>query len=96
MASALGAAVLAATIIITTPAQASFTECTVKKGIDILNRPDGHLEGRFTPLEKGEKVAIRDTYQDWVFVLHFVTDHNEYGWIKRNSVDSCKAMDGTP
>jgi hypothetical protein len=62
----------------------------------MLNRPGGSTVGRWTPLERDAKVAIRDTYQDWVFVLHWVDDQQQYGWVLRNALDKCRVQEGTP
>jgi hypothetical protein len=86
----------AAVVAFTTPSYAFYTECTVQKDTDRVNRPGGGTEPRWASLEKGEKVAIRDTYRDWVFVTYFVDDRYEYGWVPRNSLGNCQAKDGTP
>jgi hypothetical protein len=66
------------------------------KEIEAVSRPGGQTQPRWRPLEKREKVAIRDVYQDWVFVLHFVDEHEEYGWVPRAALMRCQAKDGTP
>ena len=86
----------AAVVASSAPSYASYTECTVRKDTDLVNRPGGLTEPRWSPLEKGGKVAIRDTYRDWVFVVHFVDDRGEYGWVPRNALVTCQAKDGTP
>lgn len=87
----------AALVTFATPLHAFYTECTVTKDIETMDRPHGITMGRWSPLKKGGKVAVRDTYQDWVFVLHFSDDgHEEYGWVPRNVLDNCKSQEGTP
>jgi hypothetical protein len=87
----------AALVSFATPSHAFYTECTVKKDIEAMDRPHGITMGRWSPLKKGEKVAVRDTYQDWVFVLHFPDGgQGEYGWVPRNILDNCKSQEGTP
>ncbi|MCP1762373.1 hypothetical protein [Bradyrhizobium japonicum] len=77
---------------------ASYTECTMPKETELANRPGGQTEPRWLPIEKDQKVAIRDTFRDWVFVVHFDKDSGEsvYGWVQRNDLASCRAKDGTP
>lgn len=79
-------------------AHASYTECTVPKETELANRPGGQTDPRWLPIEKGQKVAIRDTYRDWVFVVHFDKDSggSAYGWVQRNDLANCRAKDGTP
>jgi hypothetical protein len=79
-----------------TPSYASYTECAVQKDTDMVNRPGGSTDPRWSPLEKGNKVAIRDTYRDWVFVVHFVDDRSEYGWVPRDALVKCQPREGTP
>ena len=82
--------------LVPTSSRAFYTECSVQKDIELANRPGGQTEPRWVPLEKGNKVAIRDTYQDWVFVLHWTGDSSEYGWLPRNALASCRPKEGTP
>ena len=86
----------AAVVAFATASHASYTECIVQKDTDLVTRPGGPPEPRWSPLEKGEKVAIRDTYRDWVFVVHFVDDRGDYGWLPRNTLINCQAKEGTP
>jgi hypothetical protein len=88
--------VAAAVVGFATPASAFYTECTVLKDIAIVNRPGGHSMPRWSPLEKGDKIAIMDTYQQWVFVLHWVDTQQEYGWLPRNVLANCQRQEGTP
>jgi len=58
----LGLMLGAAAMAVATPLYASYTECTVQKDTVTVNRPGGDYgDPRWTPLEKGEKVAIRIT-----------------------------------
>jgi hypothetical protein len=88
-------------------AYASYTGCVVQKDTQAVTRPGGDVhEPRWSMLEKGEAVAIRDTYKDWVFVLHHASDKegsdsdsipsSEWGWIPHNVLGSCDTFDGTP
>jgi hypothetical protein len=80
-----------------TPAYAFFTECTATKDVEMVDRPQGGTIGRWSPIKKGEKVAIRDTYQDWSFVLHFVYGNKEqYGWVQNATLANCRRQEGTP
>ncbi|NOJ39072.1 hypothetical protein [Bradyrhizobium australiense] len=91
---------LAAAALIALPvaSHAAYTECTVPKETELANRPGGQTEPRWLPIEKGQKVAIRDTYRDWVFVVHFGKDSGEsvYGWVQRSDLANCRAREGTP
>jgi hypothetical protein len=52
-----------AAMAIATPSHAFYTECIVQKDTVTMNRPGGDYgDPRWTPLEKGEKVAIRSVY----------------------------------
>jgi hypothetical protein len=85
-------------------ANASFTECATLKETALATRPGGPTEPRWSPVEKGNAVAIRDTYRDWVFVVHYIpsgegdekTVTTQYGWLPRKTLNRCKQMDGTP
>jgi hypothetical protein len=93
VALALAAAVVASA----TPSHAVYTECIVQKDTAAVSRPGGRTMPRWTPLERGEKVATMDVYRDWVFVLHFVNDdREEYGWVPRSVLRGCQAKEGTP
>jgi SH3-like domain-containing protein len=90
---------LAAVVIVValaTPSHAAYTECTVQGGTDPLNRPGGNSDPRWRTLDKGTDVAIRDTYQNWVFVTFFDGDHMQYGWVQRSALANCRAKEGTP
>jgi hypothetical protein len=90
---------LAAAVVIAfaTPSHAIYTECTVKKDMDIVNRPGGDRgDPRWPSLQKGENVAIRDSFQSWVFVTFFDDDGSHYGWVQRNALTNCQAREGTP
>ncbi|WP_316194491.1 hypothetical protein [Bradyrhizobium sp. SZCCHNRI3052] len=82
----------AAAALTASPASAFYTECTAIKEIELLNRPDGRTDPRFEPVAKGDKVAFRDEYQGWWFVIHDGT----YGWVQKSDLTKCKKMDGTP
>jgi hypothetical protein len=71
LASVAAAGVLALGATVTSRALAFFTECTATKNKEIVDRPQGMTMGRWSPIEKGQKVSVRDTYQDWYFVLHY-------------------------
>lgn len=80
-----------------TPSYAFYTQCTVIKDTDGVTRPRGTISmPRWSPLERGSKVAVMDTYRDWDFVLHFIEDHEEYKWVKGSILTDCHAEDGTP
>jgi len=82
----------------TTPAAAFYTECTVTKDTELAIRPDGPSEPRYyMPVSKGDKVAYRNQYQNWWFVLHYSGgDTTDYGWLPRAILKNCHAVDGTP
>jgi hypothetical protein len=84
----------------TSPAMAFYTECSVTKDTRLLNRPNGWAEPRFAQVDKGDKVAFRDRYQKWWFVLHVVGEapnmSADYGWISENVLTDCQPKDGTP
>ena len=89
---------VAALALLWTAAHASYTECIVKQDTETLNRPNGTHDPRWSNLSKGERVAIRDVFQDWAFVT-FYTDRAEgyeYGWLPRSVLTSCKMREGTP
>jgi len=88
--------VTATVIVFTRPTLASYTECVALKETELVNRPRGRTDPRWPPLDKGNKVAIRDTYRDWAFVVHFVDDRDEYGWVPRSALTNCKTREGTP
>jgi hypothetical protein len=90
------AAAALALLAIPLPAHAFYTECTVRKTVDAVNRPGGSADPRWLPLERGAKVAIRDTYQDWIFVTYVGEAHYEYRWLPRSAVDHCASQEGTP
>jgi hypothetical protein len=48
------------------------------------------------PLEKGGKIAIRDSFRDWTFVVHFDKGQSVYGWMQRNDLVSYQSKEGTP
>jgi hypothetical protein len=88
---------LAAAVVVAfaTPSHAIYTECTVTKDTETMNRPGGRHEPRWPNLKKGGSIAIRDIFQDWVFVTYF-TDQYEYGWVPRNALINCQSREGTP
>jgi hypothetical protein len=87
---------MAVGIAFATPAHAFYTECTVQADTQPVNRPGGNTEPRWSPLEKGDKVAIRDTYQDWVFVYRYQDESAHYYWVRRNVLRNCREQEGTP
>jgi len=54
---------------LTSLARAFYTECTVIKDTQLSIRPDGPTEPRYAPINEGDKVAFRNRYQKWWFVL---------------------------
>jgi hypothetical protein len=56
---------------LSSPSHAVYTGCTVKKDTDLVNRPGGNSDPRWPTLQRGEDVAIRDVFRDWVFVTYF-------------------------
>jgi hypothetical protein len=86
----------AAVIALISPASASYTECRVAKDTELANRPGGQIEPRYLPVNKGDKIAFRDKYQDWWFVMHAIEERTDYGWLPENVLTRCKKMDGTP
>lgn len=95
---------IVAALVMPVPSQAAFTECTTLKEIALATRPGGGTEPRWLPVEKGNAVAIRDIYRDWVFVVHYIqsgegddkTVTTQYGWLPRKVINGCKQQDGTP
>jgi hypothetical protein len=93
-----------AVLAVPTPSHASYTECVALKEITLATRPGGDTEPRWSPVEKGNAVAIRDVYRDWVFVIHHntygegdsKTVETQYGWLPRKAISGCRQMDGTP
>jgi hypothetical protein len=84
-----------------TVAHAFYTECTVTKEMHLANRPNGSSDPRFGIIKKGDKVAFRDKYKDWWFVLHYNYDGKilvdvNYGWIPRSVLTDCQQQEGTP
>jgi hypothetical protein len=85
-----------AVLALTGPASAFYTECTVSKDTELANRPDGPTEPRYMPVDKSDKVAFRDKYQDWWFVMHSKDGSTDYGWLPASVLTRCKKMEGTP
>ena len=80
------------------PATAFYTECAVTKDTVLANRPGGLTEPRYQSVSKGDKVAFRDSYQNWWFVMH-ATDGGaivDYGWLPKNVLTNCGKQEGTP
>jgi hypothetical protein len=77
---------------------AFYTECTVTNDTELAIRPGGHSEPRYAPIEKGDKVAFRNSYQNCWFVLHYVGNEggHDYGWVPQSVLTDCQKMDGTP
>jgi hypothetical protein len=69
-------------------------------------RPDGPTEPRYEIIRKGDKVAFRNKYKNWWFVLHTSVDPDncnvnkgctiEYGWIPQSVLTDCQNQEGTP
>jgi hypothetical protein len=87
-----------AAVLITTPAMALYTECTVPKDMELATRPNGPTEPRYRLIHKGDKVAFRNSYKHWWFVMHDADDNGtvDYGWIPHNVLTDCQKRDGTP
>jgi hypothetical protein len=63
-----------------TQANAMYTQCTVQKTLDALDRPNGQS---FFTLDKGDSVTIEGKYKkNWVFVHSEKVQH--WGWVLRN------------
>ena len=89
-------AVIASALLVS-PSYAFFTECTATQNMHGTNRPGGKIYmPRWSPIAKGSKIAVMDTYRDWAFVLQHVDDHEEYKWVPRASLMNCHGEDGTP
>jgi hypothetical protein len=78
-----------------TPAMALYTECTVTRDMDLATRPNGPSEPRYRRIEKGDKIAYRQSYQGWWFVMHAKDDSVDYGWVPQNVLSNCTAREGT-
>jgi hypothetical protein len=88
------------------PANAIYTQCTVRQEIKTLDRPGGNTISRLPPLAIGEKVTIISVYNsktnkggsgpyDWVFIGHrYVDDEQQRGWVPANALSNCQPMDG--
>jgi hypothetical protein len=85
-----------AIIALATPAMAFYTECTVKRDMALASRPNGPSEPRYMGIDKGDKVAYRQSYQGWWFVMHAKNDAVDYGWVRQKVLSNCKAQEGTP
>jgi hypothetical protein len=89
-----------AVVALVTPAMATYTECTVTKEISLASRPGGPSEPRYLTVNKGDKVAYRQSYQGWWFVMHATHADDswtvDYGWIPQKVLTNCKPMEGTP
>jgi hypothetical protein len=89
-------AIAALSLAMQAPAQAVYTECSVTKDTSIVNRPNGNADPRWSSLKKGDKVAIRDIYQDWRFVFFRDLGENQYGWLPKSVLINCERQEGTP
>jgi hypothetical protein len=85
-----------AIVALATPAMAFYTECTVTRDMDLATRPNGPYEPRYRLINKGDKVAYRQKYQGWWFVLHAKDGAVDYGWVPQNVLSNCTAQEGTP
>ena len=81
---------------LTAQAWAFYTECSVTKETTLSIRPNGPTEPRYMPVKKGDKVAYRNSYRDWWFVMHADGDKTDYGWLPQNVLANCQKMEGTP
>lgn len=73
------------------------------KETSFYRMPGGSIEPRFTLAMRGDKVALKDQYKNWHFVLHYIGKHPggtvdsvEYSWIAANVLADCRNMEGTP
>jgi hypothetical protein len=94
-------AVAAMSIAMLSSAAAFYTECTVAKDMQLATRPDGPSEPRYMPVNKGDKVAFRASYENWWFVLNYGPDGRDgdradYGWLPKNVLIECQGREGTP
>jgi hypothetical protein len=85
-----------AIVALATPAMAFYTECTVTRDINLATRPNGPSEPRYMPIDKGDKVAYRGSYQGWWFVMHAKDGTVDYGWVPQNVLSNCTRQEGTP
>jgi hypothetical protein len=73
---------------------------TVTKETHLLSRLDGQIEPRYMIVNKGDKVAGRQSYQGWWFVMHAVQNGDRWdvdcGWLPRNILTDCHEKEGTP
>jgi hypothetical protein len=90
------AILILALLLTSTPALAFYTECSATKDMGLATRPDGPTEPRYQRIEKGDKLAFRNSYKDWWFVLPYKGDTTEYGWVPRNALTDCQRQEGTP
>lgn len=93
-------AIAAASLLAISPAMAFYTECVVTKDTSLSIRPSGPTEPRYQPVNKGDKVAFRASYQGWWFVMHAIQADDswitDYGWLPQSVLTNCKPQDGTP
>jgi hypothetical protein len=47
-------------------------------------------------IDKGDKVAFRDSYQGWWFVMHAKDGTVDYGWAPQDVLSNCSRQEGTP
>jgi hypothetical protein len=81
---------------VATPAMAVFTECSVTRDVELANRPEGRSDPRFPIVEAGGKVAIRDRFGGWRFVVYYRGDETTYGWLPQTVLTNCRSREGTP
>ena len=90
---------IAATLLAATPAVAFYTECSITKETALATRPNGPTEPRYMIVNKGDKVAFRQSYRGWWFVLHWDGVQGgqvDYGWIPLSVLINCQPKEGTP
>jgi hypothetical protein len=80
---------------------AFYTECAVTKEMELATRPGGPTEPRYRIINKGDKVAFRNNYQNWWFVMHAVHNDDDswtvnYGWVPQSVLTNCQEREGTP
>jgi hypothetical protein len=60
------------------PAFAFYTECTATKDVDGLNRPQGNIIGRWSPVKKGERLQC--TIPIKIGTLSYMATNNTDGF----------------
>jgi hypothetical protein len=98
MTKTLLAGVAVLSVLSASAAHASFTQCAVREDTETLNRPGGNHDPRWASPKKGDRVALRDAFKDWVFITWFPYEGGgyEYGWLSRSVLINCHVHEGTP